>query len=220
MTAIIAENFSDSSTAFFVTPSFDGEHYPRFTKKSEYWAFCCNEAKNYIKRLRRVAKRRGGVIKYVFSVGVGEGGRWHIHMLIDGATAEDIRDTWARGDVDYHHLYTDRKWISFRDWYSQANNVNPVAIAKYMMHNASCRLVGQHPWHVSRSCTRPKPAPATIVADNTSIEPPEGAEILDRETTETIYSAFQFIEYIEPRPIAASKKRRKRRTAAPSVMRS
>lgn len=121
-------------------------------------------------------------------------------MLLDGVTSEDIRDAWVRGDVDYHHLYTDRKWISSRDWYSLADNVNPVSIAKYMMHNANCRLVGQHPWHVSRNCIRPKPSQAVTVPDNASIEPPEGAEILDRERTENLYSMFQFVEYIDPLP--------------------
>ncbi len=220
LTAIIAENFSDSPTAFFVTPSFDAAHYPALTKKSEYWAFCCSEAKNYIKRLRRLANRRGGDIRYVFSVGIGEGGRWHFHMLIDGVTAEDIRDSWGRGDVDYHHLYADKKWVADRDWYCKADNVNPVAIAKYMMHNASCRLVGQHPWHVSRNCVRPKAQPATIISDNTSIEPPEGAEVLDRELSETLYSSFQFIENIDPQHATAPKHHRKRRTAPPPVPRS
>lgn len=220
LTAIIAENFSDSPTAFFVTPSFDETHYPTLSNTSEYWAFCCAEAKNYIKRIRRIANRRGGNIRYVFSVGVGEGGRWHFHMLIDGVTAEDIRDAWGRGDVDYHHLYTDTKWISDRDWYCKADNVNPVAIAKYMMHNASSRLVGKHPWHVSRNCSRPKAEPARVVTDSTSIEPPEGADVLDRETSETLYSLFQFIEYIDPKPAAASKRNRKRRTAPPPVPRS
>lgn len=220
LTAIIAENFADSPTAFFVTPSFDAAHYPAFGKKSEYWAFCCSEAKNYIKRLRRLAKHRGGAIKYVYSVGVGEGGRWHFHMLIDGVTAEDIRDAWGRGGVDYHHLYTDTKWVAMRDWYCKVSNVNPVAIAKYMMRNASCRLVGKHPWHASRSCVRPKAEPATIIPDNASIEPPEGSEVLDRETSETLYSSFRFIEYIEPKPATASRHHRSRRTESPPVYRS
>lgn len=220
LTVLIAENFADSPTAFFVTPSFDAAHYPTFAKKSEYLAFCGSEAKNYIKRLRRLAKRRGGAIKYVYSFGVGEGGRWHFHMLIDGVTAEDIRDAWGRGSVDYHHLYTDAKWIAARDWSCKTNNVNPVAIAKYMMHNASCRMVGQHPWHASRNCVRPKAEPATIISDNASIEPPEGAEVLYRVTSETLYSAFQFVEYIEPKPAAAPKRRRRHRPAASSVQRS
>lgn len=214
LTALLGENFVDSLTAFFVTLSFDGAHYPVFVKKSEYWAFCCSEAKNYTKRLRRLAKRRGGDIKYVYSVGVGENGRWHLHMLIDGVTAEDIRDAWGRGGVDYHQLYTDTKWIANREWYCKADNVNPVAIAKYMMRNASCRMVGQHPWHASRNCVRPKAEPVEIVPDNASIEPPEGAEVLYRETSETLYSSFQFVEYIEPRPAAAPRHRRRHRKAA------
>ena len=217
LTAIVAANFSDSPTAFFVTPSFDEAHYPTFAKKSEYWAFCCSEAKNYIKRMRRIAKRRGGDIKYVYSVGVGEGGRWHFHMLIDGVSEDDIRDTWARGDVDYHRLYTDKKWISSREWYSQANNVNPVAIAKYMMGNSNCRLVGQHPWHVSRNCVKPRPAATTIISDSASTEPPEGAEILDRENTITLYSSFQFVEYIDPQPATVDKKKRKHKTGPPAA---
>lgn len=219
-TAIIAANFADSPTAFFVTPSFDDKHYPIFAKDSEYRAFCRSEAKNYIKRLRRIAKSRGGEIKYLYSVAKGEGGRWHFHMLVDGVTAEDIRDAWDRGNVDYHHLYTDRKWISDREWYSQANNVNPVAIAKYLMHNASCRQVGKHPWHASRNCVRPKAEPAVIVPDSTSIEPPAGAEVLDREDTATMYSTFRFIEYIEAPAAAAPKRGRKHRAAPPPVPRS
>lgn len=122
--------------------------------------------------------------------------------------------------MDYHHLYADKKWVADRDWYCKADNVNPVAIAKYMMHNASCRLVGQHPWHVSRNCVRPKAQPATIISDNTSIEPPEGAEVLDRELSETLYSSFQFIENIDPQHATAPKHHRKRRTAPPPVPRS
>ena len=123
-------------------------------------------------------------------------------------------------NVDYHHLYTDRKWISDREWYSKANNVNPVAIAKYLMHNASCRQVGKHPWHASRNCIRPKADPAVIVPDSTSIEPPAGAEVLDREDTATMYSTFRFIEYIEAPAAAAPKRGRKHRAAPPPVPRS
>lgn len=220
LTAIIGENFSDSPTAFFVTPSFDAAHYPNLPNNSEYWSFCCSEAKLYVKRLRRIAKKRGGDIKYAYSVGIGEGGRWHFHMLIDGITAEDIRDTWGRGGVDYHQLYTDTKWVAAREWYCKADNINPVAIAKYLMHNASCRKVGKHPWHVSSTCVRPKVEQATIIPDSTSIEPPEGAEVLDRETSQTMYSFFQFIEYIEPRAATAPRKRRRRHKAPPHRNRS
>lgn len=216
LTSILAENFVDSPTALFVTPTFDNDHYPVFLRKSEYWTFCRNQTQLYIKRLRRLVNRRGGQLKYVYSFGIGEGGRWHIHLLIDGATPEDVRDTWGLGDVDYHHLYTDRKWISDREWYTMADNVNPVAIAKYMMHNANFRMVGQHPWHASRNCIRPKATPAAVVPDNVSIEPPSGSEILDRESVETLYSKYQAIEYILPETAPAKKRGGKARAVMKS----
>lgn len=214
--ALIGANFADSATAFFVTPSFDAAHYPNCQNSSEYWDFCMKEADKYIRRLRRVAQNRGGDIKYLYCPGIGEGGRWHIHMLIDGVTAEDIRDTWGLGGVDYHHLYTDTTWVAARDWYAKANNVNPAAIAKYMMHNASRRKVGKHPWHASRNCSKPT-VKTERIPDGESIEPPEGAEILEREKSETLYSSYQFLEYIEPKAAAAPRKRRKRGSSRANV---
>lgn len=200
LTALIAENFADSETALFVTPSFDDAHYPEYTKDSDCWKFCIKEAALYMKRLRILALKRSQTLKYVYSVGVGKGGRWHFHALIDGVTAEDVRDAWGRGAVDYHSLYSDSKWITDREWNTHTNNVNPAAIAKYMMGNAAtARRVGDHYWHASRSCTRPT-VKTTIITERESIESPAGAEVLDRETSELVYSTYQFIEYIEPRP--------------------
>ena len=211
LTCIIAANFMDSDTAFFVTTTFDNDHYPEYKKTSEYWSFCCNEAKLYMKRLRRLTNNRSSVLRYVYSVGVGECGRWHIHMLIDGVTAEDIRDAWGRGAVDYHNLFAEKNWAISRDWYIRSNNVNPAAIAKYFMHNASSRLVGAHPWHASKNCERPGIGKTTRISDSDSIEPPDGSEILDRESTSLVYSTFRFVEYIEPHKDPFSCKTRGRR---------
>lgn len=202
-TAIIALNFADSKTAFFATLTFDDAHYPSFERKSLYWNYVVKQADNYIVRLRRLAKKRGAILKTAYSPGIGEKGRWHLHMLIDGVTAEDIRDAWGRGDVDMHHLYADSHWLISRDWYNKkTKNVNPVAIAKYMIGNANCRNVGQHPWHVSRSCTRPKAERATLIDDNCIIDFPDNADPLDKKKESTMYSTFIFLEYIEARELA------------------
>lgn len=203
LAGIIALNFSDSKTAHFVTLTFDEAHYPKFAKASEYWNYCCKEADNYIKRLRRLARRRGQNPFTVYAPGLGDDGRWHIHVPIDGVTAEDIRDAWGRGNVDYHNLYTDKKYVSSKNWYSEADNVNPVAIAVYMVHNARCRQVGKHPWHASKNCLRPAFDKPVTIPDAESIEPPEGSEILDRGSTTTLYSSFEFIDYILPQQEAS-----------------
>ena len=200
LTAIIAENFADSKTALFVSPTFDADHYPLFLKPSLYWDYCNQEAKKFMARLKTLANRRGDVLKYVYCPGIGEGGRWHFHALVDGVTREDVRAAWGRGDADAHRLYKDHKWVTDREWSTKADNVNPVAIAKYMMRNASVRLLGKHPWHYSRTCIKPKPEAAQIVRDGEPLPIPHGADILTQERTDTIYSRFEFVEYIGPKP--------------------
>lgn len=215
LAGIVAANFADSKTALFVTPSFDDDHYPQFEKASEYRAYCLKEARNYLERLKYLIKKRGGVIKYAYSVGVGEGGRWHFHALIDGATLEDCATVWNQGDVDAHRLYGETKWITDREWSSKVSNVNPVAIAKYLISNARSRNLGQHPWHASRNCEKAQLVETKTITDGASIEPPDGSEILDRENTATVYSNFQFIEYILPKPKNHRSGHQKQKAARP-----
>ena len=199
LTGIIAKNFADSKTAFFVSPDFNEDNYPQLNKSSEYWDFCIREAKKYVSRLNYLVKKRGKELRYVYCPGVGDDGRWHIHMLIDGCTAEDIVAAWTLGNANYHRLYADKKWMSDRDWRNKkTKNVNPVAIAKYFLSNASCRLLGKHPWHASKNCERPTVQPARVIHDSTDIQPPDGAEILSYDKTESLYSSFEFYEYILP----------------------
>lgn len=201
LTAIIAQNFADSKTAFFVSATFDVYHYPKYEKQSEYWDYCDREAKKYIARLKYILKKRGKDLRYVYCPGIGDDGRWHIHLLIDGCTAEDIIAAWPLGDVNYHRLYADKKWMTDRDWRNKkTKNVNPVAIAKYFLSNASCRLLGKHPWHASKNCERPVVQPAKVIHDSTDIQPPDGAEILSYDKTESLFSCFECYEYILPIP--------------------
>lgn len=200
LTGIIAENFMDSQTAFFCSPTFDEDHYPILRKQSEYWSFCCKEAKLFLERLRYLAKKRGSSIRSVFCPGIGKEGRWHLHILVDGCTAEDIRDTWGRGDINYHRL-SDRAFLQDpkRQWYDrQIGGANPIAIAKYMMRNASCRQLGKHPWHASRNCKRPTVEPARVMQDKTAILP-DYAVLLNLEENNTMYSSFSMVEYVIPK---------------------
>lgn len=213
LTAIIAEEFSDSHTAFFVSPTFDEAHYPDFEKQSQYWDYVVREMNKFIDRLRRLAKKRGQDLKCVRSPGIGKGGRWHGHMVIDGVTQEDLVACWQLGGIDCHRLYSDTGWLSDREWYSKGSGVNPVAIAKYMMSNAACRLIGKHPWYATRNCRRPAVTPARVVHDATAIDPPDGAYILTQERVETLYSSYIFIEYLLPDNRPADR-RRKRSAAA------
>lgn len=201
LTGILAENFTDYQDSYFVTLTFDELHYPVSPRKTDIRAAMERGAANYLDRLRYQAKKRGSKIFSVWAIGIGEGGRYHIHFVLRGPTAEDIRDCWTAGNVDYHSLYADTAWLSDkkRGWLVQsAGCANPAQIAKYIMQNGNDRPVGKHPWHASRNCKRPKPQPAILVPDSTTVNPVNGAEILDNIEHSTIYGSYSYIEYILP----------------------
>lgn len=199
LTGILAETFIDYSDSYFVSLTLDELHYPVTPRKSEIRAVMERHAPNYIERLRYQAKKRGVEVYSVWWLGIGEEGRYHIHCVLRGPSWEDIRDCWQLGNVDFHNLYADHEWAAGRDWWSPATNrANPVQIAKYAMQNANERPVGKHPWHASRNCKRPKAQPARIVPDAASIDPPDGAELLDKIDHSTVYGAYTVVEYILP----------------------
>ena len=214
LTTIIAENFIDSPTAIYLTPTFDDDHYPTMARGSQYREFVLREMKNYVNRMQYWAKKRGAILKAVYWPDVGEKGRWHIHMVVDGITLEDALALWPKGDCDHHYLYTDAKWVSDRDWSTKQKNVNPVAIARYAMGSAAARKLGQHWWFHTRSCVVPKPDAAVSIRDEKSIEPPDGCEVLNKEIVETTYSRFVLWEYLLP--TAKPKRQRKQRGREPS----
>lgn len=209
LTGILAANFTDRKSAMFVTLTFDEDHYPTAARKSQRRKQVEKEAVNYIDRLGYLARNRKKKFRRVWFIGLGEQGRYHIHVVVDGLTGEDVRDCWGRGNVDYHHLY-DKKWLKERDWYSKKfRGANPVQIAKYAMQNANERPTGKHPWHASRNCQRPTSAPARLIADGVSIDPPDSCELLDKTETNTIYSQCAAVEYILPFAPSCSGRSRK-----------
>lgn len=208
LTGIIAENFAGSASAYFVTLTFDAEHYPHDGRRSACKAYAEKQANLYLERLRYQAKKRGSDIKRVFCVGMGELGRYHAHLCVDGIDGETIRDCWGMGNVDYHLFSGDRDWLSDRDWLTPTKVVNPVAVARYMMGNGADRAVGQHPWHASRNCKRGSFSAAELVPDSRPLDPEETAVILDKERTEGQYSAHQYIEYLVPGAAPVRNRRR------------
>ena len=209
--AVIAGTFLDDPTSMFATLTLDDEHYPYSNRPWEILGKILKLMDNYIARLQRLAKRRGTELAYGWSPGQGDFGRYHIHMLIKGLSAEDVCTVWGFGDVNYHHLYGDTAFLSDRDWTcgGKKKEINPERIAHYMVNNAKpLRKVGGRLIHFSRSCVRPTVEESTSVPDSFRLEPPEGSTTVDQRTENTMYSRFAFVSYLLPgnRP-----KRRKRK---------
>lgn len=207
--AVIAGTFLDDETSMFVTLSFDEAHYPRFDNPGKIWIAVHKLLVNYIARLQRLAKRRGASFAYAWSPGIGDKGRYHIHMLVKGLTAEDLVSVWGLGNVDYHWLHHDLDFINGRDWSCSAGEINPERIAHYMINNAKpLRKVGGRLIHFSRSCVRPTVSESAPVPDSYRLEPPEGSVTCDRRQEDIMYSSFAFLSYLHAGP---RKKRRRRK---------
>lgn len=199
LTGIVAANYADSPTAMFVTVDFDPEHYPAEKKKSEIRAYCEQQAENYLARLSYLVKKRGGKVKPLWAIGIGEEGRFHLHFLLDGVTWEDCAACWKRGGCDFHYLYSDEEWLKARDWANADGSVNPEQLAAYLMKNGNERPVGKHPWHAGRCLIRPELSPARTVPDSEPIDPEEqDAIILTKHSDSLMFSEYCSISYLLP----------------------
>lgn len=208
--AVIAGTFLDDASSLFVTLTLDDAHYPAASRPAECRQRIERQLDNYIARLQRLAKRRGVPFAYCWSPGIGDGGRYHIHMLTRGLSPEDVRTVWGLGNVDFHYLAADTAFLAGRDWYCRGTrDVNPEAIARYLMANAKpLRRLGGRLIHFSRSCTRPTVGESKPVPDGYRLEPPADSTVCDERSENTMYSSFAFVSYMRRPPKRAARKRR------------
>lgn len=210
--AVIAGTFLDDPSSMFVTLTLDDDHYPFSDRPGESYRAIINQVKNFIPRLRRLCKRRRSELAFGWSPGKGDLGRFHIHMLVKGVTAEDVRDVWGLGDVDAHNLYKDRMFIAGREWNCRkSKEINPEQIAQYMINNAKpLRKVGGRLIHFSRSCTRPVVEESAPVPDGYVLQAPEESVTCDQHSEATMYSNLQFVSYVSPLNKPTKRKRKLR----------
>ena len=79
------------------------------------------DAVAYLKKLKRLAKKTGIRLKYIYVIGAGPHRR-HIHMVISGfSEMGTVSDLWEQGHISMTKLYT---------------NGNYAALAAYFMKNA------------------------------------------------------------------------------------
>ena len=199
LTGIIANTFADSPDSQFVTLTFDSGHYLATDKESELFDYAYKEAKLFLQRSRRLTARRDQEMHSVFVIGGGNNVRFHIHVVLDTLTGEDLRALWDRGNVDYHRLDVRQedpmKWDFVRD----NGNVDPAQIAGYLMENAACCPLGKHPWHASKNCQRAETLETYEIDDNVPIPAPDDADIITEERKSNAYSEFRILECILPK---------------------
>lgn len=99
------------------------------------------EVDNFIRRLRRLYKKRGLELKYIYVTELGENGRWHHHFIMSGGVRwSDIDAVWGKGTVCSKRFskkpgeqatlvnYMLKEWNYYRRWNSSRNIEQPQPI--------------------------------------------------------------------------------------------
>lgn len=139
---------------------------------------------------RQLAKRRKTAGRQLLMVwnteNVFDHGRWHHHCVIN-ACGEDfalLRELWPWGeDIEIQALRIDKEHTY-------------EAVARYMTKEARERP-NLRSWSYTRTCRQPE-VESFPVPDDTTLQPPKGAQIYEDERKQNEYGSFRVVKYLAP----------------------
>ena len=174
-----------------VTLTFDDDHLPPDRKTTA--ARC----KKFRRELGEIRKAAGQELRMVWAIEnkVGEG-RWHLHAVINATGTGDFADVlrcWPYGsNVEITRLQVNKR-------------KNYETLARYMCKEARERS-GLRSWSYTRNCRHPE-TETFSVPDDTRVEIPEGATVIQEETKRTEYAEFQYVKYLAVAPVVLCRMR-------------
>lgn len=174
-----------------VTLTFDDDHLPPDRKTTT--ARC----KKFRRELGEIRKTAGQELRMVWAIEnkVGEG-RWHLHAVINATGTGDFADVlrcWPYGsNVEITRLQVNKR-------------KNYETLARYMCKEARERS-GLRSWSYTRNCRHPE-TETFSVPDDTRVEIPEGATVIQEETKRTEYAEFQYVKYLAVAPVVLRRMR-------------
>lgn len=99
-----------------------------------------NDIKNYIQRIRRLYRKAGCELRYIYVLEYSEVGRAHVHMLVTGGVGRDaLEEAWGKGRANCDRL--------------QFNECGIVDLARYLVKEG--RKKGQRRWAGSKNLVKP-----------------------------------------------------------------
>jgi len=92
-TLLAMTNFTEGD--YFFSPTYSDEHLPKDYEEAK------QKANNFLRKLKRMAKKKGGELKYIGVTEIGSiHGRYHHHFIINrdcGLTREEVESAWYYG---------------------------------------------------------------------------------------------------------------------------
>lgn len=142
---LVQNNFTRND--YFITLTFSG----RVSEQDGKRLFG-----NFIRRLRRLYRSKGAVLKYMYVEEFGEtSGLYHVHLLIGSASGiiseKEIDCLWKKNGIcQIKHLCFTDEGLS--------------ALCRYLMKSQKSNPKNKRLWNCSQSCTRPE-----VVTDDNRI---------------------------------------------------
>ena len=188
---MLASNFVPGDLV--VTLTFDDDHLP------ETRAAAAARCKKFRTELARIRECAGAELRMIWSLENKSGaGRWHLHAALNAAGTDDFGDIlrcWPFGaNVEIRRLQVNR-------------TKNYESLARYMCKEARDRP-GLRSWSCTRSCRKPE-VESFPVPDDTRIEIPDDATVIQEETKRTEWAEFQFVKYLAAAPVKLRRMRPK-----------
>lgn len=174
-----------------VTLTFDDDHLPPDRKTAA--ARC----KKFRRELAEIRKAAGEELRMIWNIENKLGdGRYHLHAVINATGTVDFADVlrcWPYGsNVEIQRLQVNKQ-------------KNYESLARYMTKEARERS-GLRSWSYTRNCRHPE-TETFPVPDDTRVEIPEGATVIQEETKRTEYAEFQYVKYLATAPVVLRRMR-------------
>lgn len=190
---MLAANFVPGDLV--VTLTYDEEHLPETRAEASV------RLKHFRAQLSRLRRETSRDLRMIWATENKSGaGRWHHHSVInatDGADFAEILSCWPfGGDIEITRL-------------ELTGGKSYESLARYMCKEARERA-GLRSWSYTRSCRHPE-VETFPVPDDTELEPPQDATILEQAGERTVYGEFFYIKYLAASPQHLRKRRTRRR---------
>lgn len=164
---------------FFVTLTYGEEVLPGSVRDAE------QDVRNYVRRLKTLAKKVRGRVEYLAVVEQGAKGGWHHHLLVKrgcGLTREELEGTWKKGWSDCKYVVDNRE-------------KNLERLTRYMTKGMN----GTRRWMSSRGLVKP-----LVYISDTAISKKAYREmslfrengVEAREYFERRYAGYEVVEFV------------------------
>lgn len=178
---MLAANFVPGDLV--VTMTFDDEHMPKDRKAA------AARLKKFRTEFGRIRTDKGAELRMIWTLeNKADEGRWHVHAAINttGDDFADILRCWPYGS----EIRIEKLELS--------KNRNYETLARYMCKEARERP-GLRSWSYTRNCRHPE-IETFPVPDDTTLEIPDDATVIQEETKRTEWADYHYIKYLAAAP--------------------